>query len=230
MSVSLFGRKAVLGASVLSCCLVMFLCCSCIAFAAEDAFEEDYSGPSVRMEARKIFLPLDESDNGAENSTQQNEVTANSEILEHNGSKQMEDRAAPVTIAETQEVKTIEEKKALPEKKVSQKVISEKKGKVIKAVFNNDSGNFKAVFDLSDKADEATWFSLDKPERIVVDLRGSWSSHIRSLHHVKGGPVEKVIVGEHPKRFRIVFYLKDKKAADIKPEIIKKSKGMEVSF
>ncbi|WP_027177687.1 AMIN domain-containing protein [Maridesulfovibrio bastinii] len=97
--------------------------------------------------------------------------------------------------------------------------------------FNAGGKAFKAEVLLSKPADKVSWFSLKKPERLVVDLRGSWEGRVRSKHKLKNGPVKTVVVGEHSDRFRFVFYMKKGvSAAGLKPQIKKMPKKLGISF
>jgi hypothetical protein len=120
------------------------------------------------------------------------------------------------------------DRKASHDRKKSRKAAA---GQVRGLNFNAGGKAFKAEVLLSKPADKVSWFSLEKPERLVVDLRGSWEGRVRSKHKLKNGPVKTVVVGEHSDRFRIVFYMKKGlSAAGLKPQIKKMSKKLGISF
>jgi len=54
-----------------------------------------------------------------------------------------------------------------------------------------------------------SWFTLNDPRRIVVDVRGRWDCPDAPLYRVGPGFISAVVVGEHPAYLRLVLRLGD---------------------
>jgi hypothetical protein len=48
-------------------------------------------------------------------------------------------------------------------------------------------------------------FTLTAPARWVLDLPGSWQIQEQKVQHFSKGPVQSIIVGQHPQHLRVVF-------------------------
>ncbi len=84
---------------------------------------------------------------------------------------------------------------------------------------------------LSETAGRITWFNLHNPRRLVVDIRGRWENRGKSIYRLKGCPVEKIVVGEHSDKMRMVFYINKKDTPNrITPVIKKNVKGVTLSL
>lgn len=243
MSVSPFSRKAALLSVLLMVCGFTLISGDFdLLYARSSGLGSGViSGPSVRMEARKIFLPLKQS---GENSTSFDNSTFSaeeqgSEVSENLKSVKVENKTEIQQKVAGQSAGPASEEVSKSLKSTAQNVSRHSKSKsavsgrkdVRKISFIKGEKSFQTKVLLSGKAEKVTWFSLKNPKRIVVDLLGSWQGRVRSLYHIKNCPVEKVIVGDHADRFRMVFYLKPGAvAAKFRPEIKKAEKSLMITF
>ncbi|SMF09629.1 hypothetical protein [Desulfovibrio gilichinskyi] len=76
---------------------------------------------------------------------------------------------------------------------------------VNKITFIPRDDSFLARLETAEKAGRITHFWMAKPTRLVVDLRGEWKKDIRNVYRFKGNFINKIIVGIHPDRLRLVF-------------------------
>jgi outer membrane biosynthesis protein TonB len=52
-----------------------------------------------------------------------------------------------------------------------------------------------------------TWFTMENPRRIVVDVRGAWKCPGPSIYRPGAETVKTVVIGEHPDRLRVVLHV-----------------------
>ncbi len=91
--------------------------------------------------------------------------------------------------------------------------------------------NVTSKIPLSGTAGRVTWFNLQNPRKLVVDIRGRWENRGKSIYRLKGCPVEKIVVGEHSDKMRMVFYINKKDTPKrITPVIKKSAKGVTLSL
>ncbi len=233
MTVSPFDRKAALLSVLALVCGFMLLSGELDRLFARSSGVGSgvIPGPSVRMEAKRVFLPLNSS--GQQNpGSEKDAIKTGGKIAENSAVK---DKSPVEVLSENSSEK---ENKKESRRNDANKSASEDgealeaAAKLVKKIgFDSDTGGFSADIRLSDKCGKVTWFNLEKPRKLVVDLRGAWKSQGASIYRFKKGPVEKVVVGEHPDRFRLVFYLREGKLdGKVRPVIQKSDNDIKVSF
>ena len=212
-------------------------------FGYFDAFfaeKIDYSqsqegeGPVARREVSKLVLPLKsaeghEDDSGKELNEMEipaAESSVTTDVEEQDGQE------AEVAAAETETVAPVAEVSPEPTAKPQPKPESNKSAKSAAAA--SAGGDLKGVkiscrkkkavinVAFSAAAGKVSWFNLESPRRLVVDIRGKWNNKVKSVYRVKNCPVSKVVLGEHPDKIRLVIYLDQKKfSAKFKPVVRK---------
>ncbi|WP_432734696.1 AMIN domain-containing protein [Maridesulfovibrio sp. FT414] len=191
-------------------------------------------GPVVRKEVSNLVLPLKssqeegqdktaeelneseigsgysgaEQDAGARNETSVAEAVTGSAEVSATAEAQ-----APVEVATTAEApapaKTAPVETA---KKVASKPAPAKKsvasagGIVGPLDVRCAAGEISLRLPLTAPAGRVKWFNLDNPRRLVVDLLGKWDCKGPSLYKLKDCGVEKIVIGEHPDKLRLVLY------------------------
>ncbi|WP_320174180.1 AMIN domain-containing protein [Maridesulfovibrio sp.] len=199
--------------------------------------QQEGEGPVVRREVSKIVLPLEsakstapdvaEELNEADISGQEPTVTQPSPVVEK--------KEEVVSVAEKPVAKPeVAEPKAVETKVVEQKKIAAKPSKssvskrtISKVSFSCESAKASVDVALSAAPGKVSWFNLDKPRRLVMDIHGKWQNKAKSLYRLKDCPVQKIVLGEHPDKIRVVVYLDEKVVpAKIKPGIRKHDKGL----
>lgn len=102
-------------------------------------------------------------------------------------------------------------------------------GKLTEISFNETSDKFLAQLKTSKSVQRATFFWLEKPTRLVVDLRGEWKSEVPTLHRFSESFISLVAIGMHPDRLRLVFKFTDQNAPKGKrPELVWTDEGLNV--
>ncbi len=94
---------------------------------------------------------------------------------------------------------------AQPAKKKNQPKPSGVVNVVNKIKFIPRDDSFLARLKTVEKAGRITHFWMAKPTRLVVDLRGKWKKDIRNVYRFKNNFINKIILGLHPDRLRLVF-------------------------
>ncbi|WP_291329676.1 AMIN domain-containing protein [Desulfovibrio sp. UCD-KL4C] len=207
------------------------------------------SGPVVRNPVSDLVLPLSSSkdmEEVASNGTLEvasapvNESydDENSQSEHHTAVK----KVASIAVTETLQKKSKEKPRDIPQT-VSSKVLSGNvtpKKSVVSKVKYETLSHFKQIcsnnsltvkMSLSGSSKKITWFNLNDPKKLVVDIHGHWKNYAKSIYRLKGCSVQKIILGEQPDRMRIVFYLNKKGLpAKIKPEIKKVSNLLEIKI
>lgn len=233
MTVSPFDRKAALLSVLALVCGFMLLSGELDRLFARSSGVGSgvIPGPSVRMEAKRVFLPL--------NSSKQQKPGAGKDAIKTGGNvaenSAVKDESSVEELSEDSSEKESKQKPRRNDAKKSASEVGEvlePAAKLVKKIgFDSDTGGFSADIRLSGKGEKVTWFNLEKPRKLVVDLRGAWKSQGASIYRFKKGSVEKVVVGEHPDRFRLVFYLrKGKLDGKVRPVIQKNDNDIRVSF
>ncbi|WP_320171990.1 AMIN domain-containing protein [Maridesulfovibrio sp.] len=194
-------------------------------------------GPVVRKEVSRLVLPL--------KSSQQNETDSSaaelreSDLHAGNSDKPADEPSAGTTENRTEttpeiqptavaENSTAEKSAPAEEKKESGKLpqaAASDRGKAGPLKVSCSAGSMSADIALTTKSGRVKWFNLNKPRRLVVDILGKWDFKDHSVYRLKSCMVEKIVVGEHPDKLRLVFYLKGTEIpARIAPSV-KKSSG-----
>ncbi|CCO24170.1 AMIN domain-containing protein [Maridesulfovibrio hydrothermalis] len=73
-----------------------------------------------------------------------------------------------------------------------------------------------------------TYFWMNDPTRLVVDLRGEWENEISRINDIPDSFVNRVIIGMHPDRLRLVFRLTGASRGG-KPGLLRTSDGLEIA-
>lgn len=210
------------------------------------AHNDDGEGPVVRREVSKLVLPLESSESGtSEISEELNEADISAE--NKTGSQQTEPIAqSNPDVHENKEERPVVTDKPDPASKVSpakpQKAKKEeakpqpKKSAAAKGVLRDvsvacDKGKVSVKIGLSATAGRVSWFNLNKPRRLVVDLHGKWKNKAKSLYRIKDCSVQKIVLGEHADKVRLVVYLNEKDVpAKVKPVINKQDKSVSLNL
>ncbi len=196
-------------------------------------------GPVVRKEVSNLVLPLksSESEAGEEADQELNESELSAvESLRQNDiieplpaegevdAVQKTDAAPLKAQAESVEEKVVP---AAPVKEKKKESGAQPQGKAGSLNIECDSKGVVVKVPLSVEAGKVKWFNLGKPRRLVVDIFGKWASHGKSLYRLKDCGVDKIIVGEHPDKLRLVYYFSKAGIFDrLAPEIKKTPPGV----
>ena len=74
-----------------------------------------------------------------------------------------------------------------------------------------------------------TWFTMDNPRRLVMDLHGQWASGLSRINELAGGFISSVHVGDHPEYIRFVCFLADPQSrSKLAPTFISSETGLSV--
>lgn len=102
-------------------------------------------------------------------------------------------------------------------------------GKLTEISFNETSEMFLAQLKTSKSVQRVTFFWLEKPTRLVVDLRGEWESGVPTLHRFSDSFMSLVAIGMHPDRLRLVFKFTDQSApVGKRPDLVRTNEGLNV--
>ncbi|TIH13746.1 AMIN domain-containing protein [Marinifilum sp. JC120] len=209
---------------------------SFLAGKEKEAVSRNGEGPVVRREISKLVLPLESAKSEVPDSAEglnEADISAANQSDAQGAVPVVKDEesheAEQVSAAEEPEIKS----KLAPAKPAVQKTAA-KPGNTAasKGVLNNvsvscEAGKASVDVALSSSAGKISWFNLAKPRRLVVDFHGKWQNKAKSLYRVKDCPVQKIVLGEHPDKIRLVFYLAEKGIpAKIKPTVRKYAKGV----
>ncbi|NDV22429.1 AMIN domain-containing protein [Desulfovibrio sp. JC022] len=213
---------------------------SFLAGKEQEAVSQNGEGPVVRREISKLVLPLEsakpetselaeglnEADISAANQSDTQGATPVVKDEELHEADQVSAAAKPEVKSKPAQAKSAAKKAAAKPSKTS----------ASKGVLGNVSvackpGKASIEVVLSASAGKISWFNLAKPRRLVVDLHGKWQNKAKSLYRLKDCPLRKIVLGEHPDKIRLVFYL-DKKGvpAKIKPTVRKHDKGVSLGL
>lgn len=103
----------------------------------------------------------------------------------------------PVSVAN----KTAEVRKSAPRKNTAPA------GHITKIELVSRDDSLLAHIIPSERIEHVTSFWIRKSLKLVVDIKGNWINDTPNVFRLKGSFIEKVIVGRHPDKFRIVFQL-----------------------
>ncbi|AMK09859.1 AMIN domain-containing protein [Pseudodesulfovibrio indicus] len=76
---------------------------------------------------------------------------------------------------------------------------------------------------------DTSYFNLDDPKRLVVDLKGQWNHKGSSVIRSDGPTVLHVVMGEHPDRFRLVIYFRTPPEGALEPTITRSENELIVA-
>ncbi|SDK59283.1 AMIN domain-containing protein [Maridesulfovibrio ferrireducens] len=204
---------------------------------SEVSDKNDNTGPVVRHPVSNLVLPLPSSKQQVAQS-----VNGSSEVGAETETEAGTDVVTEVQNAgDTQPVQVSAVKKvaAIAVTEVAQKDVAPKKSKVEKVVAGTlsrvkldcSSDSLTLKISLSQPSDRITWFNLNDPKKLIVDIRGHWKNYAKSIYRLKDCAVEKIVLGENSDRFRLVFYINKKDLPlRIRPAIKKLSDGIEIKI
>jgi len=204
---------------------------------------QEGEGPVARREVSKLVLPLKSADeqgdeaarelNEAEISASNTQVAADTAEQDGQGAEAAVAEAKPAAPAEKAAPKPIAKPQPKPKPKpASAKTVPASAGGDLKGI-KTSCLNKKAIVNvqLSAAAGKISWFNLDKPRRLVVDMHGKWNNKAKSVYRVKNCPLSKVVLGEHPDKFRLVIYLDPNKfPAKVKPVVRRLDNAVSVEL
>lgn len=72
--------------------------------------------------------------------------------------------------------------------------------------FTPTGSSFTARLRFSPSAPGYKWFTLQKPQRLVIDFSGQWEQQVPRIQSFDTGPVRKVVYGIHPGYLRMVLH------------------------
>lgn len=76
---------------------------------------------------------------------------------------------------------------------------------------------------------DTSYINLTNPRRLVVDLREKWLRKTRSVIRSAGGAVNKIVVGQHSDRLRLVVYFNTPPTANLTPQFMRVGDKLIVS-
>ncbi|TIH15866.1 hypothetical protein D0S45_09805 [Marinifilum sp. JC120] len=95
--------------------------------------------------------------------------------------------------------------------------------------FTHTEKEFLARLQTSNKVGRVTYFWLDKPSKLVVDLRGKWRYSVPRVTDFISGFVGQVVLGRHTDRLRLVFNFRDPAAKKgPSPQLIRTPQGLDI--
>nr|WP_239061027.1 AMIN domain-containing protein [Desulfovibrio sp. JC022] len=95
--------------------------------------------------------------------------------------------------------------------------------------FTHTENEFLARLQTSSKVGRVTYFWLDKPSKLVVDLRGKWRYSVPRKTDFISGFVGQVVLGRHTDRLRLVFNFRDPAAEKgPSPQLIRTPQGLDI--
>lgn len=97
------------------------------------------------------------------------------------------------------------------------------------ADFDSDSSRFIMTLHADTSSDKVTWFTMDNPRRLVLDLHGRWKTGLRRVNDLPGGFINSVHVGDHPDYVRFVCFFADRQSTGkVAPNIMPTPDGVTV--
>ena len=109
------------------------------------------------------------------------------------------------------------------------KIGSEGLGELMDLNFTHSPEQFLARLTTTEEVGMVTYFWLENPAKLVVDLRGKWSYSTRRVTDFIDGFIKQLVLGGHPDRLRLVFIFSDPKTLKGKsPELIRTPEGLDI--
>lgn len=125
-----------------------------------------------------------------------------------------------------------EPKRPEPPREQSGQPLTQGEAGVIKAVkYEPGDGRFLMTLQTTAAPDKVSFFYLDNPRRLAVNLQGAWRNLAPRETTFASGPIARAAVGEHPDYVRITLHFRDANApkpAD--PAITKLKDALGVSL
>ncbi|MFP5222362.1 MAG: AMIN domain-containing protein [Acidobacteriota bacterium] len=147
------------------------------------------------------------------------------------------DKPQPPTIAVTPPVQSAPEvrqqiKQPEPKREPSGPPLMQGELGVVKGVkYEPGEGRFLMTIQTTAPPDKVSYFYLDNPRRLAVNLQGAWRNTAPRNADFATGPIAKAAVGEHPDYVRVTLHFRDPNApkpAD--PTITKLKDALGVSL
>ncbi|WP_421899629.1 hypothetical protein [Maridesulfovibrio sp.] len=102
-------------------------------------------------------------------------------------------------------------------------------GMLDKLEFTHTETEFLARLQTSQEVGRVTYFWLDKPSKLVVDLRGKWRYSVPRVTDFISGFVGQVVLGRHTDRLRLVFIFRNPEAEKgPSPQLIRTPQGLDI--
>lgn len=90
-------------------------------------------------------------------------------------------------------------------------------GQILSVNLEETGSGIRLVIATDREAPDASYFNLDEPRRLVVDLPGKWTRKGGNVIRSEGPAVQHVVMGEHPDRFRLVVHFRTPPEGDLEP-------------
>jgi len=102
-------------------------------------------------------------------------------------------------------------------------------GLLEKIEFTHSGEQFLARLRTTREVGRVTYFRMEKPARLVTDLRGRWRYEVPRKTEFVSGFIEQVVIGQHTDRLRLVFHFRNQTAGNISyPELIRTPEGIDI--
>ena len=143
------------------------------------------------------------------------------------------DKPAPPSLSNTAVGEVRQEvKKPEPRREPSGPALMQGELGVVKAMkFEPGDGRFLMTIQTTATPEKVSFFYLDNPRRLAVNLQGAWRNMAPRSSDFATGPISKAAVGEHPDYVRVTLHFRDPNApkpAD--PALTKLKDGLGVSL
>lgn len=90
-------------------------------------------------------------------------------------------------------------------------------GQILSVDLEETGSGIKLVIATDREVEDNSYFNLDNPRRLVVDLPGKWTRKGGNVIRSEGPAVQHVVMGEHPDRFRLVVHFRTPPEGDLEP-------------
>ncbi len=119
--------------------------------------------------------------------------------------------------------------KTAPRTAPAPKSASRDSGQLYAVDFDCDANRFIMTVSASGPVEPMTWFVMDNPRRLIMDLHGKWVSGLPRITELSGGFISSVHVGDHPDYVRFVCFLADPQSrSKVAPTFITSETGVSV--
>ncbi|ACS78503.1 hypothetical protein [Maridesulfovibrio salexigens] len=111
----------------------------------------------------------------------------------------------------------------------TQAVSASKVGMLDNLEFTHTETEFLARLQTSSEVGRVTYFWMDKPSKLVVDLRGKWRYSVPRVTDFISGFVGQVVLGRHTDRLRLAFNFRNPEAEKgPSPQLIRTPQGLDI--
>jgi hypothetical protein len=113
--------------------------------------------------------------------------------------------------------------------KQTDKAAAAKGGRVVDVTVQDTPGEFVLTITTDGPVERVTSFYAKDPARLAVDIWGGWQSSVPGVIAVGGPLIERIRIGSHPDKLRLVVDYRDKESAGFsEPVVEKKDTGVVV--